>query len=103
MDTSSSTFPSIVTINGSKDGVERTGDVLGFNDLWNGQGQHFGRGFDVGSTGKYNYVYRDNQVHISAAKGNEGASCTDDRYCFYAVDERANRRFEKLKNSHKGS
>ena len=101
MDTSSIDFPSIIMINGSKDGIDETGDtnVPSFYDLWNGRGEYFGRAFGVGSTGKYNYVYRDNEIHISAAKGNEGASCTDDEYCFYVVDERENRRLEKMKNS----
>ena len=66
----SSTFPSIIMINGSKDGVDKTGNVPSFNDLWDFNGG--GRGFRTGSTGKFNYIYDNGEIIITPAPGNEG-------------------------------
>ena len=98
----SSTFPSIIMINGSKDGVDRTGDtnVPSFSDLWDFNGG--GRGFRTGSTGKFNYTYDNGEIIITPASGNEGQShgqIDGECGCSYEPNERENRRLEKMKNS----
>ena len=95
---SSNTFPSIIMINGSKDGVDKTGDVPSFDELWDFNGG--GRGFRTGSTGKFNYTYDNGEILITPASGNEGQSHgqrAGECGCSYEVDERAYGKFEKLK------
>ena len=101
----SSTFPSIIMINGSKDGlkgiytIDGVGDVPSFGDLWKFNGG--GRGFRTGSTGKFNYTYDNGEILITPAPGNEGQSHGQiDRECgcSFEVDEETYINYEKEKN-----
>ncbi len=108
MDASSRTFPSVIMINGSEDGVDyngvdETGDVPSFDDLWDFNGG--GRSFRTGSTGKFNYTYDNGEILITPASGNEGQShgqTPGECGCSYEVNERAYRKYESSKNWWKG-
>jgi len=84
MDPQSTTFPKILDVNGSKDGIISPDGIPDFNELWQANGTDFGRGYRTGSTGKHNYTYKDNKIYIVPAEGNEGATCGEGG-CFYIL------------------
>jgi len=77
-------FPEMVEINGVK--LTQSFNGNGFDEFWEEGGQPFGKGFKIGSTGKFTYTLNsDDTITIKPESGNEGASCGDPQYgdCVY--------------------
>ncbi len=61
---------------------QHEGDSL-WQDMWQASGNDMGRGFNSGSTGIFNYIYKDGKIYIKPAAGNENTPSCEEGDCMF--------------------